>query len=120
LIFVYTDPAVVNCCCIKRDTQGRTTLHATNQNTLTRESAMANSTIADFATFRNQQMEVNEKIATSLWNLEALMAVLLTTRDFSELANSTMHDYFSVVASVISEIIALHQTNLTDYSLYEE
>ena len=80
---------------------------------------MAKPTIADLASFSKSACQVNERIALCLWNLEALVAVVLTTNDFFELSRSTMHSYFSVVADVISEMIALYQTNLTD-SLHEE
>ena len=79
---------------------------------------MACYTIADFAVFINQQIEVNEKIATSLWSLDALLVVALTTPDFFELPNSTLFDYFSVVRDVLSEIVALQQSNLG--ALHEE
>ena len=79
---------------------------------------MASYNIADFATFINQQIAVNEKIATSLWSLDALLVVVLTTSNFFELPTSTLHDYFSVVRDVISEISALQQTNLN--ALHEE
>ncbi len=65
---------------------------------------MANASLADLVLFRNQQIQINEQMATCLWNIEALMSVVLTTNNFFDLTKSTMHHYFSVIADFINQI----------------
>lgn len=72
---------------------------------------MAQSNIADLAVFRNQQIQFNEKIAAYLWDLKALMDVVLAI-DFFELSKNTMHCYFSLVAGLIEDMTELNKTNL--------
>lgn len=72
---------------------------------------MAKPTIADLALFINRQIQINDKIATYLWHLEALMDVVLSI-NFFELDKSTMHYYFSAVADLIKDMLQLNQANL--------
>lgn len=72
---------------------------------------MAQPNTADLAVFKNQQIQINEQIAVSLWHLEALMDVILTVNLF-ELTKTTMHCYFSVIADLIKDIAQLNQTHL--------
>jgi hypothetical protein len=68
--------------------------------------------LADFIVFRDQQVQFNEQMATYLQNIEACMEVVLITNNFFDLNKSTLHDYFSVLADLIQQMIRLNQGHL--------
>jgi hypothetical protein len=80
---------------------------------------MAMCSVADFGVFLNQQIGVQRKMEECLWDVEALLAVALTTANFYELPRSTLHCYFSVVADLIKEVLGTNRSNL-NYLLHQE
>jgi len=75
---------------------------------------MAIISIFDFWTFINQQIETQEQVETCLWKLEALITVVLTTNNFYDLSEWTLHNYFSVVGDLIEEAVKVNQMSLND------
>jgi len=73
--------------------------------------------LADFVVFRDQQVQFNEQMAAYLRPIEACMEVVLITNNFFDLNKSTLHDYFSMLADFIQQMIHLNQEHLAQMKL---
>jgi hypothetical protein len=75
---------------------------------------MANSIVADFTTFLNQQIQAQEEVETCLWQLEALITVALMTDGIYSISKSLLQSYLSIADSLIEAASKANQMSLTE------
>lgn len=75
---------------------------------------MAISSVADFSSFINRQIDVQEEIESCLWQIEALIAIAVMTEGFYEFPENILQNYFSVARDLIEVISKANQTSLSE------
>ena len=80
---------------------------------------MANSSLADFASFINQQIKNQCQTQVRLRHVETLLEVCLTTTNFYDLSKSHLQEYFSLMAQLVNELVSLNEKSLKALSMQE-
>ena len=62
----------------------------------------------------NKQIDFQERVGGCLCELEALLAVAVSTQGFYDLQPKHLHHYFSVVSDLIEESKAVNQDGLSN------
>ena len=78
---------------------------------------MAEASVADFILVINQQIKNQCQTQVRLRHVETLLEVSLSTTNFYDLSKTPLHEYFSLMAQLINELVSLNEKSLKALSL---
>jgi hypothetical protein len=80
---------------------------------------MANISVADFSSFINKQILIQEQLETFLWELEALISAAVIADGFYEVPEKILRNYFFVAGNLIAEAMKVNELSLNELMQYK-